>query len=193
MSLQIDWVALTPLITERALAALARVPLGANPLIVSPVRLTRLCLGAEPPTIAITRIAALSLSEQAADATFRYAGSAEAELALDVSANSCGNTRKLRRASRLMGALHTCAPLKTRCRVLVSRVQLCVRVEVRRAGGALRCRFAAPPSLSFAIDSNMACLGPIWAMALGRVRKIIRRAYEELPESIEIDPGALGG
>lgn len=194
MSLQIDWVSLTPFITNKIQSIISSVDSGINPLIISPIKLKKLNLGDDPPTIAISRITSLHINEQVISAIFRYSGNAEIELLMDVSANSCGNTRKLKRTSRFMGSIYTSAPLKTRCRALVSKMDICVKIEIRHENmdsKKIIIRFEEPPSLSLRIHSNFSSLGPIWEMALGRIKKIIKDVYNELPEKIEIDCNAI--
>ena len=186
MSLQIDWVALTPIIAEKLQDIIESIPGDINPMLKSKIKLKKLDLGDQPPHIAISKITSLHFNEQIVSFVFRYNGNAEIEILMDINANSCGVTERQIKVERLMGTLYTDQPLNIRCRALLSSFQISVKIELNHSEKTF-IRFEEPPILKFSIDSNFSHLGPIFIVAFGRIKKVIQKIFSSLPEKIEIE------
>ncbi|KAH0790119.1 hypothetical protein GPJ56_006014 [Histomonas meleagridis] len=185
MSLQIDWVALTPIIMEKLQEIVESIPEGVNPMLKSKIKFNKLFLGDQPPHIAISKITSLHYNEQILSLVFRYEGNAELEVSLDINANSCSVLPKQTIVARHMGTFFTDAPLNIRCRALLSSFQISLKIELNH-GEKTFIRFEEPPTLKFTIDSNFSHLGPIFLIAFNRIKKVIKKIFNSLPEKIEI-------
>lgn len=186
MSFELDWPVLSGVISRKLQSIITEIPPNMNPMLASPITLKRLSLGDDPPQIAITHITSLHLNEQTVGAVVRYHGNAEMEVTMDLDVNVFGATKQMMEMNRFLGNLYCDAPMRTRCRFLISAIRITVKVEVSH-GAQSYIRFEEPPEIAFCIDSNMCLLGPIFDSALQRVMKIIRTEFARLPEKILIE------
>ena len=185
MSLQLDWEALKPFISQKISEAINNVPMDANPMLSSGVKLVFLDLGSVPPTIAITRIVSLSMKEQKINAMFRYKGDMKLEVKVDLNVNALDAREDHHEGMRSMGMVFTSVPLTIPCRFLVSNFEVLFKVAVTH-GEKTFFKFEEPPVVSIQIDSNLSKLGPIFESATKRIEKIAKKAYASFPEEIEI-------
>ena len=186
MSFDLDWPVLSGVISSKLRSIITEIPSTMHPMLASPITLKRLSLGDDPPQIAITHIASLHLDEQTVGAVIRYNGNAEMEVGMDLDVNVFGATKQMIEMNRFLGNLYCDAPIRARCRFLISAIRITVKVEVSH-GTQTYIRFEEPPEIAFCVDSNMCLLGPIFDSALQRVMKIVRNAFSRLPEKILLE------
>jgi hypothetical protein len=188
MSLEFDWRSLSPFIADRLTEAIESVPADGDPMLRSTIKVLRVTMGDIPPSVALTRIGSLHLDEQNLGVSFAYKGNAELEILLDLDLNAVGNQPSYLEANRFMNTIYTEAPLVTRCRVLVSAVDISVKVDVTH-GQKTFIRFEEPPTFSLCIDSNLCYLGPLFQSGMDRVVRIAKQSFRDLPEQIELPIG----
>lgn len=186
MSFEFDWLPLSEVISARIREAIESVPVDVNPMLEGPVILRKLALGDRPPQVALSHITSLHLDHQAIGAVLRYDGNAELEVVVDLNLNVLGATKNDIEVNRFMGNIYCDAPMKTKCRFLISQIRVTVKVEISH-GDVTYFRFEEPPEVSFCIDSNLSLLGPVFESGLQRVMRIMRHEFSRLPEKIELD------
>lgn len=185
MSLQFDWEALKPFVQEKIGEAISKVPIDANPMLRSKVRLVSMDLGTSPPFVALTRISSLTLKQHKISAIFRYRGNAIIEIKCDLNVNALGARSDHSQSKRMMGMIYTSAPMIIPCRFLLSNFDICFKVNITH-GETTFIEFEEPPVVNFTMDSNIGKLGYIFNLSLRRIQKIIRMEYAKLPPKIEI-------
>ena len=186
MSLEFDWLPLSEVISGKIRELIESVPKDVNPMLEGPIILRKLSLGDRPPQVALSHIIALHLDHQAIGAVFRYDGNAELEVIVDLNLNVLGATKTDTEVNRFMGNIYCDAPMKTKCRFLISQIRVTVKIEISH-GAVSYFRFEEPPEVSFCIDSNLSLLGPVFESGLQRVMRLMKHEFSRLPEKIELD------
>lgn len=186
MSLQFDWTALTPYLSEKIWGILESVPTSINPMLKSNVTVKSISLGDEPPHIALSRIISLRLNEQKVELVFRYNGNAEFDLSFTLNLNALGTTTSIVETSRFMGFLYTDQPLITKCRFLATTFELIIKVELTH-GKETFIRLSEPPIVNFRLESNLSLLGPLFEGGMRKVMRMVRRIFAKFPEIVVID------
>ncbi|KAK8860348.1 hypothetical protein M9Y10_012012 [Tritrichomonas musculus] len=186
MSLQFDWTALTPFLTEKIWGILESVPDSINPMLKSNVTVKSISLGDEPPHVALSRIISLHLNEQRVELVFRYNGNAEFDLGFVLNLNALGTTTSIVETSRFMGFLYTDQPLIAKCRFLASAFEVIVKVELTH-GEETFIKLSEPPIVKFCLESNLSLLGPLFDGGMKKVMRLVRRQFAKFPEKITID------